>query len=140
MGQAPADHAQGVDHDPGRGALERDAGRACDKLPPAPDPDAGVPFECQWHTPAVLPLVIDVQRQAAARNQVAFFDTFAAMGGGNLMDSFFHADPALAYSDHVHFTPAGYERWGQAAVAALLDDHARWRATDPAARPLGATP
>ncbi|MBK9030739.1 MAG: hypothetical protein IPL61_05265 [Myxococcales bacterium] len=119
---------------------ERDGGRACSKLPPPADPDAGVPFECQWHTPALLPLVIDVQRQAAARHQVAFFDTFAAMGGGNLMDSFFHADPALAYSDHVHFTQAGYDRWGQAVLAALLDDHARWSATDPTARSTGTTP
>lgn len=118
----------------------RDAGAACDKLPPPIDPDAGVPYECQWHTPGVLPLVIDVQRQAAARHQVAFFDTFAAMGGGNLMDTLFHADPPLAYSDHIHFTQPGYERWGQALVAALLDDHAHWKATDPAARSSGTAP
>lgn len=118
----------------------RDAGAACDKLPPPPDPDAGVPFECQWHTPGILPLVIDVQRQAAARNQVAFFDTFAAMGGGNLMDTLFHSDPPLAYSDHIHFTQPGYELWGQALVAALLADHDRWKATDPAARSSGTAP
>jgi lysophospholipase L1-like esterase len=114
--------------------------RAADKLRPPPDADAGVPYECQWHTPGVLPLVIDVQRQAAARNQVAFFDTFAAMGGGNLMDTFFHADPPLAYSDHIHFTQAGYEQWGRALGAALLDDHARWTQTDPTARSSGHRP
>lgn len=118
----------------------RDAGAACDKLRPPPDADAGVPYECQWHTPGVLPLVVDVQRQAAARNQVAFFDTFAAMGGGNLMDTFFHADPPLAYSDHIHFTQPGYEQWGRALGAALLDDHARWTQTDPTARTSGHRP
>lgn len=118
----------------------RDAGKACDQLgkprpgQPPPDPDAGVPFECQWHTPPMLPLVIDVQRQAAARNRVAFFDSFAAMGGGNLMDVLFHADPPLAYSDHVHFTQLGYERWGGLVTDALLDGHDRWKASDPAAR------
>ena len=115
---------------------ERDGGKGCDKLVKALDADAGVPFECQWHTPGMLPLVIDVQRQAAARNQVGFFDSFAAMGGGNLMDTMFHAEPALAYSDHVHFTQAGYERWGGLVLAALLDGYDRWRATDPAARPV----
>ena len=116
---------------------ERDAGNACDKLRPPPDADAGVPFECQWHTPAILPLVVDVQRQAAARNRVAFFDSFAAMGGGNLMDTFFHADPPLAYSDHVHFSQAGYDHWGQLVLSALLDDHARWKATAAPARSTG---
>lgn len=116
---------------------ERDAGAACDKLRPPPDADAGVPFECQWHTPAILPLVVDVQRQAAARNRVAFFDSFAAMGGGNLMDTFFHADPPLAYSDHVHFSQAGYDHWGQLVLRALLDDHARWKATAAPARSTG---
>lgn len=112
----------------------RDAGKACDKLAAPADADAGVPFECQWHTPGLLPLVIDVQRQAAIRNRVAFFDTFAAMGGGNLMDVMFHAEPPLAYSDHVHFTQLGYERWGSLVLAALLDGYDRWKATAPAAR------
>jgi lysophospholipase L1-like esterase len=114
---------------------EREAGRACDKLPPPADPDAGVPFECQWRTPAMLPLVIDVQRQAAARNQVAFFDTFAAMGGGNQMEAMFTADPPLAFSDHVHLTALGYQRWAELLGAALADERARWRAIDPTARP-----
>lgn len=113
---------------------EREAGKACDDLPPPADPDAGMPYECQWRTPAILPLVIDVQRQAAQRNRVAFFDSFAAMGGGNLMDTFFHADPPLAYSDHVHFTQQGYERWGQLLLAELLDGYDRWKARDPLAR------
>ncbi|MEZ4400189.1 MAG: GDSL-type esterase/lipase family protein [Kofleriaceae bacterium] len=112
----------------------REAGRAaCNALPPPTDPDAGVPVECQWRTPALVPLVIDVQRQAAARNQVAFFDTFAAMGGGNLMDGFVHADPPLAYPDHVHFNQAGYQVWAQLLEAALLADHERWRAAASAA-------
>ena len=119
----------------------RDAGKACDKLTkPAATADAGVPFECQWHTPGMLPLVIDVQRQAAARNQVAFFDSFAAMGGGNLMDVLFHSTPPLAYSDHVHFTQAGYEQWGGLVLAALVEGYDRWKATAPAARSPGATP
>lgn len=117
---------------------EREAGAACNKLPPPPDPDAGVPYECQWRTPAMLPMVIDVQRQAAARNQVAFYDTFAAMGGGNQMDLLFTAVPPLAFSDHVHLTALGYERWGQLVADALADEHAAWKASAPAARSTAA--
>ena len=56
------------------------------------------------------------------------------------MDTFFHADPPLAYSDHIHFTQPGYEQWGRALGAALLDDHARWTQTDPTARTSGHRP
>ncbi len=114
---------------------ERDAGRACDKLlaprrgvrEPEVDLDAGVPPECVWHTPALLPQVIEVQRAAAARNRVAFFDTFAALGGADQMDLFFHRDPPLAYSDHVHLTQPGAELWGQHLVEALLAGYSAWK-------------
>jgi lysophospholipase L1-like esterase len=105
----------------------RSGGKACDKMP-APPPvdeygDGGVPLECQWHTPALLAQVIEVQRAAAARNGVAFFDSLAAMGGAEQMDVMFHMDPPLAYSDHVHFTTAGYELWGKFLLDALMSDY-----------------
>jgi lysophospholipase L1-like esterase len=96
-------------------------------LPPLPadaDLDAGTyltaPPECLWRTPANVPAVVEVQRAAAARNGVAFFDSLAAMGGAEQMDNFFHMTPPLAYSDHVHFTQPGYELWGQRLIDALL--------------------
>lgn len=113
----------------------RPAGKACDKLPAPPPPgpsghddgDGGVPLECQWHTPALLAQVIEVQRAAAARNGVAFFDSLAAMGGAEQMDVFFHMDPPLAYSDHVHFTQPGYELWGQRLLTSLMIDYDAWK-------------
>ena len=42
--------------------------------------------ECEWRTPDVLREIIAVEHAAAVRNQVAFFDTFAAMGGADQMD------------------------------------------------------
>ncbi|HVK77788.1 MAG TPA: GDSL-type esterase/lipase family protein [Kofleriaceae bacterium] len=110
----------------------RDAGKACDKLKPPPrgapvDLDAGVAPECVWHTPAILPLVIATQREAAARNGVAFFDSFAALGGADRMDVMFHLEPPLAYSDHVHLTQPGAELWGQHLVDALLAGYDAWK-------------
>ncbi len=107
----------------------REAGRSCDrrKLPPE-GVDAGVAPECTWRTPPVLRDIIAVERAAAARNRVAFFDTFAAMGGGDQMDAWALADPPIAYKDHVHFTDAGYRQWAAALSGALLAEYDRWRA------------
>jgi lysophospholipase L1-like esterase len=116
----------------------RAAGKACDAEPASPPrvtaPDAGVvdemgvPVECQWRTPLPLAGVIDVQRRAAARAGVAFFDSFAAMGGADRMDLFFHLDPPLAYSDRVHFTTQGYEQWADLLLAELLAGYDEWKA------------
>ncbi|MGE0871806.1 MAG: GDSL-type esterase/lipase family protein [Kofleriaceae bacterium] len=101
--------------------------------------DAGVAPECEWKTPAVLGDIIAMQRAAAVRNRVAFFDTFAAMGGRDRMDGWVNADPRLASKDHVHFTSAGYHLWADALSSALLDRYARWQRTRSLARAPSAT-
>jgi hypothetical protein len=45
-----------------------------------------------------------VHHAAAARNRVAPFDPFAAMGGVDQMDAFNTAEPRVAFGDHIHFT------------------------------------
>jgi lysophospholipase L1-like esterase len=97
----------------------------CEKL--LAKPDAGIIAECEYRTPAVLTEIIAVEHAAAVRNHVAFFDTFAAMGGADQMDAWFNAEPKVAYKDRVHFTDIGYQRWADALTGALLDDYARWR-------------
>lgn len=96
----------------------RAAGKACDKHRPSDGVETRP--ECQWKTPDALLKVIEVERAAAARAGVAFFDTFAAMGGGDHMDGWSHADPRVAYGDHVHFTSTGYGMWADALLAELL--------------------
>jgi hypothetical protein len=100
--------------------------------------DAGVIPECEWRTPAILGEIIAVEHAAAARNHVAFFDTFAAMGGADKMHEWFTAEPRVAYKDHVHFTDVGYQRWADALSGSLLDEYARWRAAHqlPASAPM----
>jgi lysophospholipase L1-like esterase len=123
----------------------RAAGKACDDLP-VPDATTGagpiattagvpmislqpwIPPECRWRTPAVLAQVIEVQRAAAARAGVAFFDSFAALGGADRMDAWATADPRLAGSDRVHFTAAGAAMWADALLAELLAGYDAWRA------------
>jgi hypothetical protein len=95
--------------------------------PPKAGVDAGVIPECEWHTPGILRDIVAVQHAAAARNNVAFFDTFAALGGGEQMNQLAQATPPIAFRDRVHFTDAGYQRWADTFLAALLDQYARWK-------------
>ena len=106
----------------------REGGKACDKMkPPKVGVDAGVVPECEWRTPAVLREIISVEHAAAARNHVAFFDTFAAMGGGDQMHAWVIAEPRVAFKDHVHLSDIGYGRWADALSGALLEQYGRWR-------------
>ena len=56
---------------------------------------------------------------------MAFFDTLAAMGGADRVDSW--VAQGLAYRDRVHFTRAGYERWADLLVLDLLTGYDAWR-------------
>ncbi|HEY1557204.1 MAG TPA: GDSL-type esterase/lipase family protein [Kofleriaceae bacterium] len=103
----------------------REGGKGCDHLK-AP-PDAGTPPECEWRTPGVLGEIIAVEHAAAVRDHVAFFDTFAAMGGNDQMGTWATAEPRVAFKDRVHFTDIGYQRWADALTGALLDDYERWK-------------
>jgi lysophospholipase L1-like esterase len=114
----------------------REAGKACDRMKakkPArahvdPDLDAPVIPECEWHTPHVLTEIISVEHAAAARNKVAFFDTFAAMGGADHMHPWVIANPKVAFKDHVHLTNLGYQQWADALSTAVLAAYDHWRA------------
>ena len=118
----------------------REAGKSCDRM--TQKPDAPVIPECEWHTPSILTEIISVEHAAAVRNHVAFFDTFAAMGGPDHMHAWVVADPKVAYKDHVHFTDLGYQRWADALSAGVLDSYARWRAAAklPPSKPVDSLP
>jgi lysophospholipase L1-like esterase len=116
----------------------REGGKPCDKR----KPDAPLIPECEWHTPHVLAEIISTQHAAAARNHVAFFDTFAAMGGADHMHQWVIAEPKVAYKDHVHLTDLGYQAWADALSSAVLADYGRWRSAQrlPPTRPLEPPP
>jgi lysophospholipase L1-like esterase len=105
----------------------REAGKACDRMKPRKDSTEVIP-ECQWKTPGVLREIISMQHAAALRNKVAFFNTFASMGGADHMAGWVSGEPKLAYKDHVHLTDLGYQRWADELSSALFADYARWRA------------
>jgi hypothetical protein len=129
----------------------REAGKACDRMKPGrkpgrgskapePDPDAPVIPECEWHTPHVLTEIISVEHAAAARNKVAFFDTFAAMGGADHMHPWVIATPKVAFKDHVHLTNLGYQQWADALSTAVLVAYDHWRTVHHLAKSLAPSP
>jgi len=115
----------------------REAGKVCDKRA-----DRAMIPECEWRTPHVLAEIISVEHAAAVRNHVAFFDTFAAMGGADHMHAWFLAEPKVAFKDHVHLTDVGYRWWADALSAALLAEYGHWRGLQrlPPTRPIEPPP
>jgi len=111
----------------------REGGKSCERM--KPPPDGGVIPECEWRTPAVLGQIIAVEHAAAVRNKVAFFDTFAAMGGADKMHAWVTGEPRMAFKDHVHLSDVGYQLWADALSTALLDEYARWRRAHPPSAP-----
>lgn len=107
----------------------REAGAACDRVTRKTGIDAGIIPECQWRTPGIIREIIAVEHAAAVRNRVAFFDTFAAMGGPDRMDGWYVNEPRFAYKDRVHFTDLGYQLWADELSGALLAAYATWRRT-----------
>ncbi|MGB9152636.1 MAG: GDSL-type esterase/lipase family protein [Alphaproteobacteria bacterium] len=63
------------------------------------------PSECTWGAPPALNAVRDIQRDIAGKMGAGFWDWSSAMPEG--MGAW--VDRGLARSDHVHFTPQGYE-------------------------------
>ncbi|HEX5057831.1 MAG TPA: GDSL-type esterase/lipase family protein, partial [Kofleriaceae bacterium] len=133
----------------------REGGKACDRVKKPPrvkdragsssgsgsaDVDAGVTPECEWRTPAILREIIAVEHAAALRNHVAFFDTFAAMGGADQMHGWVIAEPRVAFKDHVHLSNIGYGRWADALTGALFEEYGRWRRANGLAPMKSVTP
>ena len=85
-----------------------------------------LPDGCTWHTPPKLLEVIDAERRAAQKTGVAFFDTFTAMGGMDVIGGMIAQDPPLAYQDHVHFTGKGYALWADLLLEDLMRGYAAW--------------
>lgn len=78
-----------------------------------------------------VPRIVEAQRQAAAAEGCAFFDTFAAMGGEGAMERWYRSRPRLALGDFRHATPAGYEVVGNMFYKAILKGFAEWLARQP---------
>lgn len=80
--------------------------------------DMGTSIDGTMQTYPELPNIISAIKHMCVTNDVAYWDLYSAMGGHNSMLAWVAAEPALAGSDHIHFTRIGAEK-----AAALLCEH-----------------
>ena len=74
----------------------------------------------KYVTMPTVPYMINAQREVAAQTQVAFWDTFSAMGGENSMETFVKAKPPKAAKDYTHLSYEGGKDIGGKLLEALL--------------------
>ena len=73
-----------------------------------------------FRTRKVIVQLVELQRKIALEHQVAFFNTYEAMGGSGSMARWVHATPQLGSWDLTHPTPAGGEMVGNLMFKALM--------------------
>ncbi len=81
--------------------------------------------------------ILDALRRGARAANAAYFDLLTAMGGPATIISWVARTPPLAYRDHVHYRPAGYDALADLVLDALARGYEGWarRATRPSAAP-----
>lgn len=85
--------------------------------------DMSTKVEGEMQTYPNLVHVRDALRQAAFDAGACFFDIYATMGGHNSMLEWVGADPPLAASDYVHFSPKGARIIAEAFIKSFLADY-----------------
>lgn len=74
-----------------------------------------------------LPRLIHMQSQMAAEENLAFFNTFEAMGGEGTMGKWYLAEPRLVSADFIHPLPSGARIVGTLLYQAMTDGYTSWR-------------
>jgi lysophospholipase L1-like esterase len=74
-----------------------------------------------------IPILVAAQQRAARTEGVAFFNTFAAMGGMGTMARWYDDEPRLVTGDFTHPTYTGAQQLGTMLVDALLKGFADYK-------------
>lgn len=72
-----------------------------------------------------LPHLVEIEQKIALEERVAFFNTFAAMGGEGTMARWYASEPRLVGADYIHPMPAGARIVGELLFSALDKDMER---------------
>jgi lysophospholipase L1-like esterase len=99
-------------------------------------------------TMSTIPEIVAIQRQVAAEEHCAFFDTYDAMGGDGTMARWYGESPRLVTADLLHPTPQGATIVATLFVEQLGLGYNRWKmqhgiqlpAASPAANPMAGAP
>ncbi len=83
---------------------------------------------CRWHPPPALAMVREAQRSVTQARGHVFWDWSQVMGGACGTHNWAIANPPLAFEDHVHLKPAGYQASADALFDELMSRYAAFRA------------
>ena len=78
-------------------------------------------------TIATMPRLVKIEARVAEETNVAFFNTFQAMGGEGTMARWYAAEPRLVGSDYIHPMPAGAKIVGELLYGALRDGYNEYK-------------
>ncbi len=81
-------------------------------------------------TLASIPRLVSTEAQIALDMNVAFFNTYEAMGGQGTMARWYAAEPRLVGADYIHPMPAGAKIVGQLLFSALRDGFQQHKAQE----------
>ena len=73
----------------------------------------------EWKTYPALNMTIRALREVALDNGAAYWDMHRVMGGNGSMIKWVNREPALGFTDHIHFTRRGAAYMGDLFCAAL---------------------
>ncbi len=74
-------------------------------------------------TADTIPQVVAIQQKVAEELKVAFFNTYAAMGGAGTMARWYSSNPRLVGGDYIHPMPAGARRVGDLLYEGLEEQY-----------------
>ena len=78
-------------------------------------------------TIATMPRLVKIEARVAEETNVAFFNTFQAMGGEGTMARWYAAEPRLVGSDYIHPMPAGAKIVGELLYRTLRDGYNEYK-------------
>ena len=88
--------------------------------------DMATKVKDHYETYPMIETIVSKLREAAKRNNCAFWDIYSAMGGYNSMLSWVESDPPLAASDYTHFTPSGAKIMAQMLYNAIIVEYTNY--------------
>jgi lysophospholipase L1-like esterase len=78
-------------------------------------------------TVPAIPRLVAIQARVAEEMDVAFFNTFDAMGGQGTMGRWFEAEPRLVGADFIHPMPGGARIVGNLLYQGILDGYNKYK-------------
>src|SRR5207248_3819770 len=78
-------------------------------------------------TLAAIPRLVNTEAKVALDTDVAFFNTFQAMGGQGTMGRWYSAEPRLVGADYIHPMPAGARVVGELLYTAFRDGYKAYK-------------